>query len=57
MILFNNEKESKNIASAVKRYGITHAVVNDSEQKIWNSFDISCWPSLVLLGTRIISII
>lgn len=47
---FTNEKQLKNVTSAVKRYDIRHAVVNDSEGAIWDSFQVHCWPTLVVIG-------
>lgn len=39
-----------NIRSAVLRYDICHPVVNDSEASLWHELEVSCWPTLVLLG-------
>jgi len=39
-----------NIRSAVLRYDICHPVVNDSEARLWHELEVSCWPTLVLLG-------
>lgn len=47
---FANDKISANILSAVLRYGISHAVVNDSEAKMWNELMIQCWPTLTLVS-------
>lgn len=41
-----------NICSAVLRYNICHAVVNDSEARLWHELEVSCWPTLVFLGPR-----
>lgn len=41
-----------NIRSAVLRYDICHPVVNDSEACLWTELEVSCWPTLVLLGPR-----
>lgn len=46
---FDNEKDSQNIADAVLRYEIVHPVVNDSEHRIWNSYQVQSWPSLRLV--------
>ncbi len=46
---FAEEKDTKNIAQAVLRYGLEHPVVNDADFAIWNSFGIRAWPSLVLI--------
>uniref|UniRef100_A0A8C5HIL1 NHL repeat-containing protein 2 n=1 Tax=Gouania willdenowi TaxID=441366 RepID=A0A8C5HIL1_GOUWI len=47
---FPNEKVLANIRSAVLRYDICHPVVNDSEAHLWHELEVSCWPTLVLLG-------
>uniref|UniRef100_A0A3Q3X0J4 NHL repeat-containing protein 2 n=1 Tax=Mola mola TaxID=94237 RepID=A0A3Q3X0J4_MOLML len=49
---FPNEKVVDNIRSAVLRYNICHPVVNDSEACLWHELEVSCWPTLVLLGPR-----
>ncbi|KAK2507589.1 hypothetical protein MC885_018804 [Smutsia gigantea] len=41
-----------NIKSAVFRYNITHPVVNDADASLWQELEISCWPTLVILGPR-----
>lgn len=47
---FDNEKDSANIAAALKRYNVSHPVVNDSEGVLWKKLGISCWPTLLILG-------
>ncbi|EFN81636.1 NHL repeat-containing protein 2 [Harpegnathos saltator] len=47
---FTNERDSKNVLSAVQRYNIRHPVVNDVTLRMWNDMGIICWPSLVILG-------
>ncbi|XP_028989568.1 NHL repeat-containing protein 2 [Betta splendens] len=49
---FPNEKILDNVRSAVLRYDICHPVVNDSEAHLWHELEVSCWPTLVLLGPR-----
>ncbi|TSK14751.1 NHL repeat-containing protein 2 [Bagarius yarrelli] len=49
---FPNEKVLENICSAVLRYGITHPVVNDRDARLWHELEVSCWPTLVILGPR-----
>ncbi|XP_056285407.1 NHL repeat-containing protein 2 [Pseudoliparis swirei] len=49
---FPNEKVLDNVRSAVLRYDICHPVVNDSEAHLWHQLEVSCWPTLVLLGPR-----
>jgi len=47
---FNNEKLHTNILSAVLRYDICHAVVNDPNAIIWNQMSIQCWPTFVIIS-------
>jgi thiol-disulfide isomerase/thioredoxin len=46
---FENEKETENIRRIVLRYGIEHPVVNDADFRIWNSYAVRAWPTLVLI--------
>jgi len=46
---FENEKNSESIRKAILRYDLKHPVVNDADQKIWNAYDCSSWPTLVLI--------
>ena len=46
---FDAEQDSKNITDAVLRYEIEHPVVNDSQQAIWNRYEVQSWPTLVLI--------
>ena len=47
---FENEKLSLNIKHAIQRYGINHAVVNDSQAVLWKKYLISCWPTFMVLA-------
>ncbi|XP_074015167.1 NHL repeat-containing protein 2 isoform X3 [Numenius arquata] len=49
---FPNEKVLDNIKSAILRYNIVHPVVNDAEATLWHELEVSCWPTLVILGPR-----
>jgi DNA-binding beta-propeller fold protein YncE len=46
---FDNEKDSEHIRKAVLRYEISHPVVNDAEMKIWDTYNVSSWPTLYLI--------
>lgn len=48
----NSSKVLDNVRSAVLRYNICHPVVNDGEARLWHDLEVSCWPTLVLLGPR-----
>ncbi|XP_063818629.1 NHL repeat-containing protein 2 isoform X2 [Pseudophryne corroboree] len=49
---FPNERVLDNIKSAVLRYNISHPVVNDADATLWQELQVSCWPTLVLLGPQ-----
>lgn len=46
---FDNEKDTDRIRQAILRYGIEHPVVNDKDFRIWRTFDVRSWPTLILL--------
>ena len=45
----DNEKETKNIREAIKRYEISHPVVNDANMTIWRKMNARSWPTLVII--------
>jgi thiol-disulfide isomerase/thioredoxin len=47
---FKNEKDSKQIAKAIERFGIRHPVVNDSEFQVWEEYAVKAWPTTVLIS-------
>jgi len=49
---FKNEQDTKNIKSAILRYGIHHPVVNDSDFSIWNKFGVRAWPTFILIDPK-----
>ncbi|XP_022424419.1 NHL repeat-containing protein 2 isoform X2 [Delphinapterus leucas] len=49
---FPNEKVLDNVKSAILRYNITHPVVNDADASLWQELEVSCWPTLIILGPR-----
>ncbi len=46
---FENEKNTESIRKAILRYEISHPVVNDAEQRIWEAFGSRSWPTLCLI--------
>src|SRR5215217_4474645 len=46
---FEQEKDAEHIKSAVLRHNVEHPVAVDSEYKIWNSYGVQSWPTLVLI--------
>jgi thiol-disulfide isomerase/thioredoxin len=46
---FPNEKNTESIRKAILRYEISHPVVNDAEQRIWDAYSSHSWPTLCLI--------
>jgi thiol-disulfide isomerase/thioredoxin len=46
---FDNEKTTASIRKAILRYEIRHPVVNDANMALWRKYDVSSWPTLVLI--------
>ena len=48
---FDAEKDASRIRDAMRRHGVTHPVVVDSEFRIWRAFGVNAWPTLVVIDT------
>ncbi len=46
---FENERDTNSIRKAILRYQLEHPVVNDADHKIWDSYNVDAWPTLVLI--------
>ncbi len=46
---FQGEQGNERIEFAIKRFGLKHPVINDSDFVIWNSYDVKAWPTQILL--------
>ena len=46
---FFNEQDKKNIENAVARYEISHPVVVDKNMSIWRKYDVSGWPTIIII--------
>jgi thiol-disulfide isomerase/thioredoxin len=46
---FFNERDADNIRQAILRYEIHHPVVNDHEFRIWRSYAVRAWPTLMVI--------
>ncbi len=46
---YDNEGTLANIRQAVQRYGITHPVVNDRAFRMWKSYRVPGWPTVMVL--------
>ena len=46
---FTNEGNTENIRNVVQRYGLEHAVINDKDFAVWNSWGAQAWPTTALI--------
>ena len=46
---FAREKLSESIHDAAERYGIQHPIVNDRDFRVWQSYAVRAWPTLMFL--------
>ena len=49
---FDNEKDMANLRNAVLRHGIEHPVVCDEAYRVWRSYAVRAWPTLVLIDSE-----
>lgn len=49
---FIAERVTENIRQAVIRLGVEHPVVNDRQYRIWRSYAVNAWPTLVLVSVE-----
>jgi YVTN family beta-propeller protein len=47
---FTSEKQTQRIRDAIAKFGIDHPVVNDADYKVWDSYGVQAWPTLVLIS-------
>jgi thiol-disulfide isomerase/thioredoxin len=46
---FENEKNTESIRKAILRYEVKHPVVNDANSRIWRTYGVNAWPTLVVI--------
>lgn len=49
---FANEQQSENVQEAIGRYEIGHPVVVDQEMKIWRSYSVTAWPTIIIIDPK-----
>lgn len=49
---YHAERKTLRIQDAVSRLGVHHPVVNDRQFRIWRSFAVSAWPTIVAINGR-----
>ncbi|MEW6777385.1 MAG: thioredoxin-like domain-containing protein, partial [Bdellovibrionota bacterium] len=48
---FDQEKDAANIQRAMRRHGVRHPCLVDSDHDLWKQYGVRAWPTLVLVGT------
>jgi sugar lactone lactonase YvrE len=46
---FDREKLSASIHDAAERYGLEHPIVNDRDFRVWQSYGVRAWPTLMFI--------
>lgn len=46
---FFNEQDRNNIEQAVRRYEILHPVLVDKQMAVWQKYEVSGWPTIVII--------
>lgn len=49
---FVTERHTDRIAEACDRLGVAHPVVNDRQYRIWREYDVSAWPTVVVVDSE-----
>ena len=49
---FFNEQDKKNIEQAVMRYEISHPVLVDRQMAVWQRYDVTGWPTIVIIDPK-----
>ncbi len=49
---FPSERSTAAIHQAIRRYGIRHPVVNDSESEIWQQYRVRAWPTIIFIDPQ-----
>lgn len=47
---YTAEGKDVHLKQAVRRMGLDHPVVNDREMRIWSSYTVRAWPTLMFIG-------
>ena len=49
---FEEEKNDRRVQEAIVRYNIRHPVAMDDEFKIWDSYAVRAWPTILLIDSK-----
>jgi len=46
---FSGERDPQRILDAMRRYGVKHPVLVDSDMQVWKAYGVRAWPTLILV--------
>lgn len=49
---YQNEQDPENIREAIGRYEVGHPVVVDADMRIWRSYGVSGWPTIMVIDPK-----
>lgn len=49
---FANEQTAEQVCQAIRRYGIEHPVLLDSDFEVWQQYAVRAWPTLVVIDAE-----
>lgn len=49
---YTSERQTDRIRDASLRLGVEHAIVNDRQFRIWRSYAVNAWPTIVVIDPR-----
>ena len=49
---FDKEGETENIRQIVQRYDVRHPVINDSDFRVWRTYNVRAWPTFAIIDPR-----
>jgi len=49
---FPAERDTANVRAAVLQFGVAHPVVSDPDHRVWDSYAVSAWPTMVFVDPR-----
>ena len=46
---FDEERATEHIQQAIIRHGVSHPIINDADKKVWQSYAVRAWPTLIFI--------
>jgi thiol-disulfide isomerase/thioredoxin len=49
---FDNERDPENVRHALARLRVEHPVVVDADREVWGAYDVTAWPTMILVDAN-----